>query len=107
MSTIVEFDGFGAGNDRFCVPTCVACDPKGRVYVADYINSRIQVFSPAGKYLKTIPVRHPATIKLHPKTGEIWAFSWPMIGPSGRVMRDRKFDPRRVLPTVTRLGFRE
>ncbi len=97
-------DGFGAGNDRLCVPTCVACDPKGRVYVADYINNRIQIFSPGGKHLKTIPVRYPATIKIHPKTGEIWAFSWPMIGPSGRVMRDRKFDPRRVLPTVTRLG---
>ena len=96
--------GVGAGNDRFCVPTCVACDRKGRVYVADYLNNRIQVFSPQGKHLKTLLVRYPATIKIDPRTGEIWAFSWGMIGPSSHVMRSRKFDPRRVPPTVARLG---
>ncbi|MFO7898836.1 MAG: SMP-30/gluconolactonase/LRE family protein, partial [Planctomycetota bacterium] len=97
-------DGAGTGNDRFCVPTGVACDPRGRVYVADYVNNRIQVFSPAGQYLKTIRTKHPATVKIHPETGEIWAFSWPMFGASSRVMRARHLDPRRVPHTVTRLG---
>jgi hypothetical protein len=96
--------GFGTENDRFCVPTSVACDPKGRVYVADYVNSRIQVFSVAGTHLRTIRTRHPATIKIHPKTGEIWAFSWPMFGASSRVMRDRGFNPQRIPHIVTRLG---
>ena len=97
-------NGYGAGNDRFCAPTGVACDPKGRVYVADYLNNRIQVFSPNAKHLRSIQTPHPATIRIHPRTGEIWVFTWPMIGPSSHVMRQRGFDPRRVQPVLTRLG---
>jgi NHL repeat-containing protein len=97
-------DGVGKGNDRFCVPTSVATDRKGRVYVADYINQRIQVFSPAGKYLKTFKTPYPATVKVHPKTGEIWSFTWPMLGPSSQVMRTFGFNPRKVTPMLVKLG---
>jgi hypothetical protein len=95
---------YGKKNDQFCVPTSVACDAKGRVYVGDYMNDRIQVFSPAGKYLKTIPTPKPAYVKVNPQTGEIWSFSFLMIGPSTRVIREYKFDSRRLRPTVARLG---
>jgi hypothetical protein len=95
---------YGKGNDQFCVPTSVACDPTGRVYVSDYMNDRIQVFSPAGKYLKTIQTPKPAYVKVNPKTGEIWSFSFLMIGPSTQVIREYKFESRRLRPTVTRLG---
>jgi len=63
-------------NTGFNVPIAVACDAKGRVYVADHFNDRVQVFAPDGKYLKTIKVRRPAEINIDPKTGGIWVFSW-------------------------------
>ena len=40
----------GALND----PYGVTCDGKGRVYVADTMNNRIQIFSPGGQFLKEI-----------------------------------------------------
>ena len=96
--------GTGATNDRFCVPTCVAVDRKARVYVADYINQRIQIFSPRGKFLKSIKTPYPAIIKIHPKTGAIWSFTWPVLGPSSQVMRSRGFNPRHVKPMLVHLG---
>jgi NHL repeat-containing protein len=96
--------GYGKGNDRFCVPTSVACDKRGRVYVADYLNSRVQVFSPAGRHLKTLRTKNPATVRVDPKSGEIWAFSWGMIGPSIKTMREYGFNPDKVKPSVTSLG---
>jgi len=38
----------GPGPGQLHCATSVACDSKGRVYVADYMNDRIQVFSPTG-----------------------------------------------------------
>lgn len=96
-------DGFGADNDRFCVPLAVACDAQGRVYVADHGNQRIQVFAPDGKYLKTLSVPYPAAIRIDPANGEIWAFSWESIGPSAQVYRARDY-PGRLSPAVYRLG---
>ncbi|MEX0702251.1 MAG: hypothetical protein WD069_09165 [Planctomycetales bacterium] len=66
----------GSDPASFNVPICVECDAQGRVYVADYMNDRIQVFDPAGKLLKSIAVAKPAWIDLHPATGEIHVFSW-------------------------------
>ena len=96
--------GYGAGNDRFCGPLGVECDPQGRVYVADFGNSRIQVFSPEGKHLKTIATPHPAVVKIDPNSGEIWAFSWPAMGLSNEVCRERQVAPGNFKPTVSRLG---
>jgi hypothetical protein len=69
-------DDAGTEDGRFRGAAAVACDGQGRVYVADHINDRIQVFSPDGKFLKAIPVFRPAMLSVHPKTGEIYAFSW-------------------------------
>ncbi|MCX7806025.1 MAG: hypothetical protein N3A38_12655 [Planctomycetota bacterium] len=96
-------DGFGSGSDQFCVPVSVACDPQGRVYVADHCNQRIQVFSPEGRYLKTIPAPYPSAIRIDPVTGEIWSFSFETIGPSQHVSRVMNY-PGRISPTVCRLG---
>jgi hypothetical protein len=64
----------GAGNDNehLSAPQGLACDATGRLYVADFGNNRIQVFSSEGKYLKTIPIKEPQEISIHPKTGEIY-----------------------------------
>jgi DNA-binding beta-propeller fold protein YncE len=41
----------------FAGPTNVAVDPQGNIYVADTLNCRIQVFNPAGKFLRMFGTR--------------------------------------------------
>ncbi|MGQ9662122.1 MAG: hypothetical protein ACUVWX_07275 [Kiritimatiellia bacterium] len=68
--------GDGTDNTHLRVPTCVACDARGRVYVGDYMNDRIQVYDPAGQYLGSVPVRKPVHIVIDPRTQAISVFSW-------------------------------
>ncbi|OAI48998.1 hypothetical protein AYO44_00935 [Planctomycetaceae bacterium SCGC AG-212-F19] len=72
----------GADNDNTHLngPQGLACDAAGRLHVADFGNHRIQVFSPEGKHLKTIPVQEPQEIAVHPKTGEIYVLSFRKTG---------------------------
>ncbi|MBA4388734.1 MAG: hypothetical protein C0404_12185, partial [Verrucomicrobia bacterium] len=62
----------GSDNEGLNNPCGIDCDAQGRVYVADSFNNRVQVFSPEGKYLKTIPVGRPREICIHRKTGAIY-----------------------------------
>jgi DNA-binding beta-propeller fold protein YncE len=75
--------GAGSDNEHFDAPQGLACDAAGRLYVADFGNDRIQVFSPDGKYLKTIPCKQPHEIAVHQKTGEIYVLCWPARLPLG------------------------
>ena len=70
---------WGTDNTKFKVPTSVDCDAKGRVYVSDYLNDRIQVFTPDGKHYKTITVHRPAKVAVNQKTGDIYVFSWMLV----------------------------
>ncbi|MFO7898991.1 MAG: hypothetical protein R6V58_08015, partial [Planctomycetota bacterium] len=72
----------GDGPGEFHMPADVACDAQGRVYVADHLNDRVQVFDPAGKHLKNIAVKRPVKINVHPESGEVFVFSWglPLSG---------------------------
>ena len=45
--------GMGPKNDQFINPTYATVDAHGNLYVSDTLNSRVQMFSPDGKYLKT------------------------------------------------------
>ena len=45
---------YGKDSAHFTMPTSVACDKEGRVYVSDYWNNRVQVFSPQGRSLRII-----------------------------------------------------
>ena len=69
-------DQAGPEPSRFKVPTGVACDNQGRVYVADHVNDRIQVFQADGKFLKEIPVTKPVWVAIHHETQEIYVGSW-------------------------------
>jgi len=43
--------GKGTGPGQFDVPHSIAVDSRGRIYVADRSNNRIQIFDPAGRFL--------------------------------------------------------
>lgn len=66
----------GDAPEKLRVPSSLAVDAQGRIYVSDYGNNRIQVFSPEAKLLKTIPFKYPAHVAIHHKTGDIYVFSW-------------------------------
>jgi len=83
----------GRGPKELSVPTCVVCDAKGRVYVADYMNDRIQVFGPNAKLLRSIPVTKPVKVCLDPRTGELWVFSW-VVG-NARLVRETMASEKR------------
>lgn len=67
---------FGSGPGQFKNAASVDVDASGRVYVADYMNDRIQVLSPEGNHLKDIKTNKPAVVRVHRRTQEIWVFSW-------------------------------
>ncbi len=68
--------GNGTEPGKFGNATSVDCDAAGRVYVSDFMNDRIQIFSPDGKYLKELKTFKPALVRLNRKNGEIYCFSW-------------------------------
>ncbi len=66
----------GEDNEHFRSPSSVDVDAQGRVYVSDYSNDRIQVFSSEGNHLKSIPILRPAQVAIHQQTQEIYVFHW-------------------------------
>jgi len=48
---IQSWGGKGTGPGQFNVPHSIALDSRGRIYVADRSNNRIQIFDPAGRFL--------------------------------------------------------
>ncbi len=46
-----QWGGHGIGPGQFEMPHCLAMDSKGRLYVGDRGNDRIQIFTQDGKYL--------------------------------------------------------
>ena len=86
----------GKGEQQFCCPKAVACDSQGRVYVADYGNDRIQVFTADGKFQKSVPVNKPLRIYVHPKTGHLYVASWLVL--------TKHLGDIRIPPVLTHLG---
>ena len=82
----------GADNAHFRCPMSVACDARGRVYVADNINNRIQVYQPDGTYFKTIPVKRPGIVRVDPKNGDVYVRSSDLVIVGGH---EGKFGARR------------
>ena len=97
--TMVQ-DKAGSADGQFNGATSVAVDRKGRVYASDFMNDRIQVFSPDGKHLKSIPVFKPAQIEIHPRTQELWVFTWPVY--TRNLAKSKKRIS--IQPMLTRLG---
>jgi DNA-binding beta-propeller fold protein YncE len=49
--------GKGGGPGQFMFPTYVTVDAQGNLYVTDTLNSRVQLFDPAGNYVKNFGER--------------------------------------------------
>ena len=94
----------GADASHFCVPSSVAVDSQGRLYVADYLNDRIQVYAPDAKHLKTIPVEKPGKVLLDPRNGELWVFSYGIYGIHNELAKSRDFHWDKVKTQLIRLG---
>ena len=94
----------GMDNDHFRVPTSVATDQSGRVYVSDFFNNRVQVFEATGQLLGSIEALNPAKVCVHQKTGEIWIFSYPVVGVPYDIHKQQRYDPLKIEHTVTRFS---
>jgi len=97
-------NGGGAKPGQFRAPTSVACDGVGRIYVADYMNDRVQVFSPEGTFLKAIAVNRPAIVQVHQRTGEVYVASWFVPNQFAYADRATRAANQKMQPTLTRLG---
>jgi hypothetical protein len=62
----------GSDNAHFNKPVGVACDKDGNLYVGDTGNERIQVFTPDGRHLKTLPVENFRLFAVNRRTGAIY-----------------------------------
>lgn len=70
----LQRDKTGKDNKSLNIPASVAVDARGRVYVADYLNNRVQVFAPDGKHLKSIQTKRPAIVCIDAKSQDIYVF---------------------------------
>ena len=52
---IMSWGGAGTGPGQFNEPHCLAFDSRGRLFVGDRVNERIQVFDQNGRYLAEWP----------------------------------------------------
>jgi hypothetical protein len=87
---------YGSDDSHFSAPTSVDTDQNGNVYVSDFANDRIQIFDSSAKLIKSISVKNPAKVLVHQKTGEIYVFSWAIIGIPFELDKKMGFDPAKV-----------
>ena len=59
---IASWGTYGTGNGQFEHPEGVAVDSLGNVYVADYLNNRVQKFTSSGGWIRSWPVTAPLGI---------------------------------------------
>ena len=51
---LASFGSYGTGNGQLNLPSDVAVDPDGDVYVCDWANSRVQIFAPDGTFVASL-----------------------------------------------------
>lgn len=101
LGSLTVREGFGSESGQFTNAASVDCDSKGRVYVADFMNDRVQIFSPEGKFLKSLAVAKPAVVRVHKRNDEVYVFSW--LIPSRRIIEVMQ-NKVAVEPALTRFG---
>ena len=70
-------DDENRGKPGFAVnqPKGLAVDPEGRLYVCNYGNGTIAVYSPGAGMVKSVAVPHPHYVAVNPKTGQMYVLS--------------------------------
>lgn len=86
----------GSEDGQLKVPLYVIVDSNNNVLVADYMNDRIQVFNPEGKFIKSMKAEKPVVMGIHPKTNQILICSWMVVNDF------IKTDKERIEPKYTR-----
>jgi len=84
----------GSDNKSLNRPRGLDVGPKGRVYVSDHANNRIQIFDGEGTYLKTIKCERPTVMRVHQKTGAIYVLHGARVRGKtvGRLTKFKSFD---------------
>ncbi|MCK6472758.1 MAG: hypothetical protein L6R28_13530 [Planctomycetes bacterium] len=97
-----EMDKPGADAAHFHYPLSVACDAKGNVYVADYMNDRVQVFGADGKLQRSVPAAKPAHVAVHHASGDLYVFSWHITNQAlkGQAAEREKKQEKLQIPAV-------
>ncbi len=78
LNFAAQWGSLGAGPGQFNTPIGIATDPNGRVYVSDYGNARVQVFTRGGIFLTEWSTILP----------DLWTFSTPVgvaVGSAGEI----------------------
>jgi sugar lactone lactonase YvrE len=84
----------GADDTHFNDPEGIATDAKGNLYVCDWGNNRVCIFTPDGKPAGRFTVEKPHQIAVHPASGEIYLLSCDLVPKWGRIVENtvvRKF----------------
>ena len=71
-----KLEDYGKDNNKLSVPTCVRTDSKGNLYVTDYMNDRIQVYTLEGKWIRSINITKPVNLTIDEKNNEFYVCSW-------------------------------
>ncbi len=95
-----KVDEAGSDNTHFKVPASVAVDNTGLVYVADYLNDRVQVYSAVGEFVRTIKISRPAQLFIDSEHGELIVASFVTYN----VFQQSTTPAETVPATLTRMG---
>ena len=70
-------DDENRGGPSFSVsePKGLTCDAKGNLYVCNYHGGNVAVYNPSGGVIRSVKVKWPHQVAVHPKTGQVYVLA--------------------------------